>query len=357
MPDAPGSLILGLESSCDETAAAVVRDGRRILSNVIASQHDLHEKFGGVVPEIASRAHIEKMLPVVDAALDTAGVGLHDLDAVAVGHRPGLIGSLLVGVAAAKALAWSTGKPLIGVDHVQAHLIAADLDAPPMAYPALGLVVSGGHTSLYDVSGPLSMRLLGRTIDDAAGEAYDKAAAILEIGYPGGPRLDKLAQTGNPKTEQFPRTLLSKDSLDFSFSGLKTAVLYRVRGLPEGRGAAARFPRTAGDLSGNEKANIAAAFQDAACDVLITKLDRALRHMADAGRPPRTLVIGGGVSANSELRRRAGEFGESRGLDVRLPKMACCIDNAAMIAALAHHKHLADLHDAWDLEAVATTAL
>jgi N6-L-threonylcarbamoyladenine synthase len=238
------SLILGIESSCDETAASVVRDGRAVLSNAIASQHDLHAKFGGVVPEIASRAHIERILPIIDEALESAQTGLNDIDAIAVGNRPGLIGSLLVGVASAKALAWALGKPLIGVDHVRAHLYAAALDAEPIDYPALGLVVSGGHTSLYRVDGPLDMALLGRTIDDAVGEAYDKVAAILKLGFPGGPIVDRCAQRGNGTAVRFPRTLLDADSLDFSFSGLKTAVLYEVCGKPTGRGATPRSSAT-----------------------------------------------------------------------------------------------------------------
>lgn len=347
-----GSLILGIESSCDETAAAVVREGHDVLSNVIASQHDLHRKFGGVVPEIASRAHIEKILPVIDEAIAEAGVSLDDIDAVAIGHRPGLIGSLLVGVAAAKTLAWSLGKPLIGIDHVKAHLYAGALDAEPINYPALGLVVSGGHTSLYRVDNPHDMTLLGHTIDDAVGEAYDKVAAILEIGFPGGPIVDKLAQTGDPKSTRFPRTLLDADSLDFSYSGLKTAVLYHVRGKPTGRGKGATFERDASTLSDAEKADVCAAFQDAAIDVLITKAKRALEQI-DA----RALLVGGGVSANSLLRQRLLELGEERNLDVRLPKMAYCLDNAAMIAGLAHHRHAADEQDDLSLAAMATTEL
>ena len=317
-------LILGIESSCDETAAAVVRDGRDVLSNVIASQHDLHRKFGGVVPEIASRAHIEKILPVIDEALEQAGVTLDRIDAIAVGHRPGLIGSLLVGVAAAKGLAWSLGKLLIGVDHVRAHLYAGALDAEPMAYPALGLVVSGGHTSIYRLDSALQMSLLGRTIDDAVGEAYDKVAAILDIGFPGGPVVDKMAQRGNDTVHKFPRTMLDAESLDFSFSGIKTAVLYEVRGKPAGRGKQRVFERDAGDLSEEQKIDICASFQKAAIDVVIAKLDRALQHL-DA----KTLVIGGGVSANSLLRASAESFGAERGLDVRVPKMGYCLDNAA----------------------------
>ncbi len=365
----PAQLILGIESSCDETAAAVVRDGRTVLSNTIASQHDLHAKFGGVVPEIASRAHIERILPTIDQALHEAGVELEQIDAIAVGHRPGLIGSLLVGVAAAKALAWSLGVPLIGVDHVRAHLYAgmlehhaADTQPAPQAptaagvYPALGLVVSGGHTSLYRVDGPLDMTLLGKTIDDAVGEAYDKVASILDLGFPGGPIVDRLAREGEA-TIDLPRSLLEPGSLDFSFSGLKTAVLYAVRGKPRGRGPDATFERDGAALDDAAKANVCASFQRAAVDVIVRKLDRARRAMVDQAAPPRSLVIGGGVSANSLLRRRATEFGQAHGLDVKLPAMAYCLDNAAMIAGLAHHPLRAGRVDDLTLEAVATTEL
>jgi N6-L-threonylcarbamoyladenine synthase len=344
-------LILGIESSCDETAASVVRDGHEVLSNVIASQHELHEKFGGVVPEIASRAHIERILPVIDEALEAAGVTLADLDAIAVGNRPGLIGSLLVGVSAAKALAWSLGKPLVAVDHVEAHLYAATLDDEPVEYPALGLVVSGGHTSLYYLQGPTQMHRLGSTIDDAVGEAFDKVAAILELGFPGGPILDKIAHRGDDKAVRFPRTLLEHDSLAFSFSGVKTSVLYHVRGQPIGRGRNATFARDASALSEQEKADVAASFQAAAVDVLIEKIRRAIRRVQT-----RSLVIGGGVSANSRLRAEAQRFGERNNLPVRLPKMKYCIDNAAMIAGLAAHLLQAGQTADLNLEAAATSS-
>ncbi len=372
------TLILGIESSCDETAAAIVEDGRLVRSSLIASQHDLHARYGGVVPELASRAHIERISPIITDALVNAHVGFEDLDAVAVGNRPGLIGSLLVGVSAAKALAWSLGKPLIGIDHVQAHLYApllidapADASAselkpqasslkPSPVFPALGLVVSGGHTSLYWLESPLQMKLLGRTIDDAVGEAYDKAAVILQIGYPGGPMLDKLAQSPDAAPSRFtlPRTLLGPDSLDFSYSGLKTALLYAVRGQPQGRGAAARFMRSAEDLSDADRRDLAATFQHAAIDTLIAKLHRAVeaceKNAKGLGRPA-TLLIGGGVSANSLLRQRVGQFATDTGLKVMIPRMAYCLDNAAMIAGLAHVAlqagQISDLH----LPAIATS--
>lgn len=370
------ALILGIETSCDETAAAVVEDGWRVRSNVVATQHDLHARYGGVVPELASRAHLERIGPAVDAAVDEAEVALEDLDAIAVGNRPGLIGSLIVGVSAAKALAWSLNKPLIGVDHVQAHLHAASLRNAPRSdgsrdmdhiaqppdpaslahatFPALGLVVSGGHTTLYHMPEPDVLEPIGRTIDDAVGEAYDKAAVILGIGYPGGPNLDKLAQYGNPAAYKLPRSLLKPGSLDFSYSGLKTALLYTVRGHPQGRGPDATFLRSADDLSDAERADLAASFQAAAIDVLITKIRRALDQCTEVGRPVRSLIIGGGVSANSRLRSRARDLAAKRDLPLHLPALAYCVDNAAMIAGHAHRRLERDDVDDLDLPALAT---
>lgn len=367
------SLILGLETSCDETGAAIVEDGVVVRSNVVWSQHKLHERYRGVVPEIASRAHLERLMPVVQEALANAGCGFAELDAIAVGNRPGLIGSLIVGVSAAKALAWSLQRPLIGVDHVQAHLHAAVLQSDPSStgspsspilYPALGLVVSGGHTSLYRLDGPLQLTLLGRTIDDAVGEAYDKAAVILDLPYPGGPNLDRLAANPDADPGRFalPRSLLGDASLDFSFSGLKTALLYAVRGHPVGRGPNARFTRSAAELTDADRRDLAAAFQHAAIDALIAKIERALDAGPDGGiggrangSAFRSVVIGGGVSANSLLRRRAGELEQRRGLPVRIPAFAYCLDNAAMIAGLAHHRHVAGDFDTLALPAIATT--
>jgi N6-L-threonylcarbamoyladenine synthase len=351
------TLILGIESSCDETAAAVVRDGRKVLANTIASQHDLHAKFGGVVPEIASRAHIERILPILSQTLEAADVGAEQIDAIAVGNRPGLIGSLLVGLSAAKALAWAWSKPLIGVDHVLAHLAAAGLDDEPVVYPSVGLVVSGGHTSLYAVHGPLETRRLGRTIDDAVGEAYDKVATILGLGFPGGPKVDRRAQHGDPTQHTLPRSMLGPDSLDFSFSGLKTAVLYAARGKPVGRGPDRTFPRSQEDLNEQERDDLAASFQAAAVDALIAKLGRAIDHMTALGETPGGLIIGGGVSANSLLRQRATELAEQRGLAIRLPAMAYCLDNAAMIAALGHYRFERGEVDELDLPAAPTTNL
>src|SRR3954462_1280620 len=276
--------ILGIESTCDETGAAVVIDGRDVRSNIVASQVELHAKYRGVVPEIASRAHIENILPVVREALDKAACGLADLDAIAVAHRPGLIGSLLIGVTAAKTLAWSRGKPLIGVDHVQAHLYSVVLEkgVTPL-FPAVGLVVSGGPTSLYAVNSWTDIHRLGGTIDDAVGEAYDKVSAILGLGYPGGPVIDRLAAQGDPAAIRFPRTLLGRESLDFSFSGLKTAVLYHVRGVPGKQ-------QTPIELNDRALRDIAASFQAACVDVLVKKLDRAVRRTQ-----AQSVIVGGGV--------------------------------------------------------------
>lgn len=367
----PLTVILGLETSCDETAAAVVVNGRLVRANVVASQHALHERYHGVVPEIASRAHLERLAPVVRQALEEAGVTFDDLDAVAVGNRPGLIGSLLVGVSAAQALSWITGKPLIGIDHVQAHLYAPNLltqpapaDAsarreppPAMAYPALGLVVSGGHTSLYTMRSATQMTRLGKTIDDAVGEAFDKAAVILGLGYPGGPAIDRAAQHGDPEAHQLPMSLLDRDSLDFSFSGLKTALLYTVRGRPKGRGKQAVFERTGEELTQQQRCDLAAAFQRTVVETVIVKLERALERLRERGEAPRSLVIGGGVAANSLLRRRVAELGEAQGLSVRIPAIEYCLDNGAMIAGLAHAYHAWGASDTLDLPAIATTAV
>jgi N6-L-threonylcarbamoyladenine synthase len=356
------TLILGLETSCDETAAAVVEDGRIVRSNVVSTQHELHERFGGVVPEIASRAHLEKLLPVVESAVCDAGVTLQDLDAIAVGNRPGLVGSLVVGASAGKALAWSLGLPLIGVDHVLAHLYAPGLvdegaESPaPVQYPAIGLVVSGGHTSLYRVDGPGKVALLGKTIDDAVGEAYDKAAVMLKAGYPGGPKLDALAQTGDGAKYKLPRPLLGPQSMDFSFSGLKTALLYAVRGTPVGRGSEARFERDADDLSPQQLADLAASFQLAVADTITTKIKRAHKQLAAEGFDTKSLIIGGGVSANSLLRERMYLIAEKLRLTLHIPEMALCVDNAAMIAGLAHVRFVNSDYDDFSLPVIATTA-
>jgi N6-L-threonylcarbamoyladenine synthase len=332
-------LILGIESTCDETAASLVESGTRVLSNAVASQTELHARYRGVVPEIASRAHIENILPVIKEALETAGKGLADVDAVAVAHRPGLIGSLLIGVTAAKTLAWSLGKPLIGVDHVHAHLYSVKLDPPSgsaaIALPAVGLVVSGGHTSLYRISDFLHIDLLGSTLDDAVGEAFDKVASILGLPYPGGPVIDQLAKSGNPTAIRFPRSRLNRQSLDFSFSGLKTSVLYHVRGF-QGR---EKVP----DLSPEAIADVAASFQAACIDVLVEKVRRAAKKTR-----AKSVIIGGGVSANSALRAAMKNFP----LPTFFPPLQYCTDNAAMTAGLAYELLTAGKVSPLDLDAI-----
>lgn len=321
-----GRVILGIETSCDETAASVVRAtaaGVEVLSNIIASQNELHAEYRGVVPEIASRAHAERILPIVREAVATAGLSLAEIDAFAVGNRPGLIGSLLVGTAAAKALAFSQGKPCIPVDHIHAHLYAGCMTGQGIpAFPALGLVVSGGHTSIYLMRSPASMTRIASTIDDAIGEAYDKVAAIIGLGFPGGPLVDKLAQKGDASRITFPISRVAPGSLDFSFSGLKTAVLYKWNGVP-GPKAPAHSRPSAEDLC--------ASFQHAAIAAITMKLGRALEQRAGI----KSLLVGGGVSANSRLRSELTAFANRHRLDLRLPPMDLCMDNAAMIAGLA----------------------
>ncbi len=364
-------LVLGIETSCDETAAAIVRaggveEGRvDILSSVVASQNDLHAEYRGVVPEIASRAHTERLLPVVREAAARAGVSLAAVGAVAVGHRPGLIGALLVGVSAAKALAWSLGVPLVGVDHVYAHLFAGLLVEPGLtraagfapspatntAFPALGLVVSGGHTSIYHVARPSTLTRLGATIDDALGEAFDKVAAILGLGFPGGPAVDRLAQSGNAAAFDLPVSALGRDSLDLSFSGLKTAVLYAACGVPERGRSGLALPCK---LDEQGKAHLCASFQRAAVKAVLMKLERA----ADRHPECRTLLAGGGVCANRALRAALESFAAKRGLLLVLPPLHLCVDNAAMIAGLG--SRLLDergwTSDSLSLAAVPTTA-
>ncbi len=369
----PHQLVLGIESSCDETAAAVVQDGLVVRSNVIASQHALHEEYGGVVPEIASRAHAEKILPVIRKAVADAGITLDDIDAIAVGNRPGLIGSLLVGVSAAKALAWSLDVPIVGVDHVHAHLYAGQLDATPALFPALGLVVSGGHTSIYRCDSMIELTRLGSTIDDAMGEAFDKVASMLGLPYPGGPNVDRLAQEegADDTAHAFPISRLKRDSLDFSFSGLKTAVLYAIRGVPKPGGI---FERTIDDLSHEQRRDTAASFQRAAVEAIILKLTRAVNqaekqqtdkqpargqardHETGRTAPYKTLLVGGGVSANTLLRHRLTTFAHEHGLALRLPALEHCVDNAAMIAGLGSALLQAGRRDNLTLTATPTTA-
>jgi len=320
--------ILGIETSCDETAAAVVEDGARVLANVVASQQAVHERFGGVVPEIACRAHVEAILPVVREALDEAALSLDQVEAVAVTTTPGLIGALLVGVTAAKALSWALDVPLVAVNHLHAHVYAAWLsDGPPPALPAVSLVVSGGHTSLFLTDGPASHSLLGGTLDDAAGEAFDKVAHMLGLGYPGGPAIERVAAGGRPDAVAFPRSMLGPGSADFSFSGLKTAVLYHCVG-PN----ASREDIEAASYEPGFVADVAASFQEAVVDVLAAKACDA------AGRQGvRSLIVGGGVAANGRLRQRLAGEASARGLTLQLAPPWLCTDNAAMTAGIAHH--------------------
>jgi len=317
-------LILGIETSCDETSAAVVRGEKEVLSSVVATQFEVHAKYGGVVPELASRAHIENLDGVLQEALDQAKITPSQLDAIAVTSRPGLVGSLLIGVTAAKTLALVWGKPLIAVHHVEAHACSAaiELGLDKTPWPALALVVSGGHTSLLLIRDPLDIKCLGFTIDDAAGEAFDKVASILNLGFPGGPAVEKASRNGCPDACNFPRTMLEKDSLDFSFSGLKTAVLYHVHGPGKTSGGLEK-------MTPQNIADVAASFQAAVVDVLVAKTMLAVEQTG----VPRVLV-GGGVAANNALRQSLTQSCEKKGVQLQLAPLKFCTDNAAMIAAL-----------------------
>ncbi len=345
---ARGRLVLGIETSCDETAAAVVEDAWRVRGAAVAVQHDLHETYGGVVPEIASRAHLERLLPVVRQALDRAGATLQDLDAIAVGHRPGLIGALLVGTSAAKGLAIGLGVPLVGVDHVHAHLLSGllvDRDAPrprSLPLPAIGLVISGGHTNLYAIEEPSEPRRLGRTIDDAIGEAFDKVGAMLGCPHPGGPAVERLAESGDPHALDLPVANLGRDRLDFSFSGLKTAVRYAALGAPG---------RDAPPLTDARRADVAASFQRAAIAALRRNLRRAFDRVPEA----RGLLVGGGVVANGPVRTMLAEEAARATVDLVVPDLRWCQDNGAMIAALGTLRLQAGETDDLTLAPSATT--
>ncbi|MCK6457630.1 MAG: tRNA (adenosine(37)-N6)-threonylcarbamoyltransferase complex transferase subunit TsaD [Phycisphaerae bacterium] len=335
------TVLLGIETSCDETSAAVVVDGRDVRSNLIATQFDLHAKYGGVVPEIASRAHIERLDALICEAMSQAGVTPDVIDAIAVTCTPGLIGSLLIGVTAAKTLAWSWKRPLIGVNHIHAHATSAALATAVDPWPAVALVVSGGHSSLFHVRDYGAIELLGCTADDAAGEAFDKVAAILQLGYPGGPIVDRLAREGDPTRIAFPRTMLAEGSLDFSFSGVKTAVLYHVHGPGRTAGGLER-------LSPQDVRDICASFSAAVVDVLVAKTMLAVARCG-----VETVVVGGGVAANSMLRSRLAEALAERRLTLHLTPPEFCTDNAAMIAALGYHHWRAGRTSDLSLTAVA----
>ncbi len=310
---------LAIETSCDETAAAVFTDDLTIRANIIASQTALHARFGGVVPEVAARAHLQRLLPVIDEALRKAGISLSDIGCLAVLNTPGLVGSLLVGVSAAKMLALALDVPLVCANHIEAHIYACRLAAGRDIFPCVGLVVSGGHTSLFHCRGALDLALLGATIDDAAGEAFDKVASILGLDFPGGPSVEKAALSGNPRAFSFPRSLVHDARLDFSFSGLKTAVLYAVHG----QGKTAGGP----PLTDQRRADLAASFQEAVVDVLVAKSRQALERTG-----LRRLAVGGGVAANRRLRDALQRMVAERGAEVFIPPAELCTDNAAMAA-------------------------
>lgn len=339
-------IVLGVESSCDETGAAVVQGDGAVLSDVVQSQVALHRPFGGVVPELASRDHLRNLGPVVREALARAGISFEALDAVAVTHRPGLVGALLVGVQAAKGIAWAVGKPLFGVDHLVGHLLSVFLrrpeDPPSLApqFPFACLIASGGHTALYRVDAPDPSRIveLGATRDDAAGEAFDKVAKLLGLGYPGGPRIDALASHGDPRAVSFPRPMRHKDSLEFSFSGLKTSVAAHIarEGIP----------------TGQRLADVCASFQAVVTSTLAEKLFRAA-----AREGVERVVLGGGVAANRELRSRVVALARERGIAAYLPSPASCTDNAAMIAYVGATRARHEAGDGWDLTATSATLL
>lgn len=333
-------LVLGLETSCDETGASVVKDGKTILSNVLASSADIHEKYGGIVPEIASRRQIAVIVPVLNEALSGAGVSLDDIDGIAVTQGPGLIGSLLVGLNMAKAISLSRNIPFVGVSHLEAHLWAVFLDHKKVSFPFLGLLVSGGHTSLYRVSGVGRYSSIGDTRDDAAGEAFDKVAMAMELGYPGGPVIDAMAARGDPETVKFPRSRIRGHPLDFSFSGIKTAVVQYVM---------ERKKEGAGKFSQEEICDICASFQEAVVDMLLEKTFLAAEHIK-----AQEIVMGGGVTANSRVRSKFMERAAETGQRVIFPSPHLCTDNGAMVAGLGYHYLTAGRSDSLDLDAYAS---
>lgn len=327
--------VLGIETSCDDTCAAVVRDGREILSNVIASQDHLHEKFGGVVPEIACRKHVESLQPTIHEALERAGLAFDGIDGIAVTNRPGLVGALIVGVSAAKALSLALEKPLVGVHHLESHIWANFLAEPAPVFPFVCLIVSGGHTDLFCVSTPGKYEILARTVDDAAGECFDKSARALGLGWPGGPAVDRLAREGDALKVRLPRARVGR-TLNFSFSGLKTAVVRYLENRPA-------------DVS---QADVAAGLQDAIVDVLVRRTIRAARAKGVS-----SVAVGGGVAANSLLQSRMREECEREGLKLSIPPPRLCTDNAAMVAAAGYWRLEAGLADDLSLDARATEVL
>ncbi|MBM3699852.1 MAG: tRNA (adenosine(37)-N6)-threonylcarbamoyltransferase complex transferase subunit TsaD [Actinobacteria bacterium] len=316
-------LILGIETSCDDTCASVVEDGKVILSNVIASQHEIHGKYGGVVPELASRRHVEAIDIIINEALLQAKIKMSQISAVSVSNRPGLIGSLLVGVGAAKAISYSKKIPFMAVNHLKAHLFSNFLEVPEMGPCFTGLIVSGGHTSLYSVGQNWEIKEVGHTVDDAAGEAFDKIARFLGLGYPGGPVIDRLASKGNPSRFEMPRPMIESGDLNFSFSGLKTALIYKTKKEPK-------------ILDENNIADLVASFQDAIVDVLVHKTFKACRQSGFE-----KILVSGGVAANSRLRSMFAQKADSEGIKLYIPPIKLCMDNAAMVACLGYYDYIA----------------
>lgn len=328
------TLILGIESSCDETAAAVVKNGRQVLSNVISSQIDIHTLYGGVVPEIASRKHIEKINQVIEEALVDAGVTLEEIDAISVTYGPGLVGALLVGVGEAKALAYAAGKPLVGVHHIEGHIAANYIEHPDLEPPFLCLVVSGGHTHLVQVKEYGKFEIIGYTHDDAAGEAFDKVARAIGLGYPGGPKIEREAQNGNPHGIEFPRAKIAGAEFDFSFSGVKSAVLNYINQCE----------------MKNETVNrqdVAASFQQAVVDVLVGRAVAAAKKLGE-----KRIAVAGGVAANTFLREKMKQECEKEGIGLYYPSPVYCTDNAAMIAVQGYYEYMAGRRSGLDLNAV-----
>ena len=331
--------ILGIETSCDETAASVVADGKEIRSNIVASQIELHARYGGIVPELASRKHVESINYIVDQAMKEAAVGFDELEAIAVTNRPGLIGALLVGVAAAKSLAYCCNLPLLGINHIEGHIYANFMEHEDLPFPHVCLTVSGGHTLLVEVRAGWKYEILGTTQDDAAGEAYDKVAQYLGLGFPGGKVIDDLAKEGDSSAIQFPRPMLDRDNYQFSFSGIKTAVRFFVE-----------RARTVDALPPTK--DIAASFQAAVVDVLVGKTIRAAK-----AKNVKAITLTGGVAANSQLRQSMREAGNEIGVEVYYPPIQLCTDNGAMIAGVAYHKYQDGLREALDLNAFASGSI
>src|SRR5688500_10624536 len=338
-------LVLGIETSCDETAAAIIRDGREIVSSVIASQISVHERFGGVVPELASREHLDKIVPIVQEAFDRAKVTTGEIDGIAVTVGPGLVGSLLVGVSYAKAMAFALEKPLVGVNHIEGHIYSVAFENPPVEYPALALVVSGGHTNLFAIPEPGKYKVVARTRDDAAGEAFDKVAKLLGLGYPGGPIIERLAREGDARAVPFTLPRMGDGSADFSFSGLKTAVTKHVR-----ETGLARV--NDGEEASQKTKDLAASFQSVVVRSLVTTMEKVAEEYR-----PRTLIVAGGVACNRALREASAAAAGRLGVPVYFPSPHLSTDNAAMIAAAGSVKLKAGERSGWDLNADVTLRL